>query len=488
MTGTFVFSFFRHRAKTRQEFVAELNRLYRNNKGFARLIGTQVAPAWADGRLIAEVLPEHLPALEWWLAQFWSRNSGMPQDEALLRAKIGQAQLKGRRVSPDRAARKAAKLRTALKGLWSQKAAAPDAKILVNKQDVFAKVTRWQEADEKDLKRIGEWRDDAINLPFRIEEPMDLRPSATNLPTAHELEDLYAEECFVHVDTSGDRSDEEWAHGTPGRNTVNIAGKTLRYEDLPDHADEIITNAVMNQDLGTLEFLNAALESLEEREARQTWGYVNLSDGTGSLTLRVRTWRNTTRQRVGKPIPVLPPEKRKAPEPKRVVEVPVGAWYHSSIAEWERAAKTDKRAAEALAEFHQEQADAKVRRSILDQDDAETAVPDNHEETPETILELLTEDRDERIENGEEIPSWLTRQIAFYTHVVNKAQGESQAAAAPANNQERPAARVLSELQKVVENNRVQLETELELTPGKARRGLVGRLAHLRMLEEKSQS
>src|SRR5690606_18516249 len=194
---TFVFSFYRPKAKTRQEFVAQLNGLYRNNKGFARLIGTQVAPAWADGRLIAEVLPEHLPALEWWLAQFWSRNSGMPQDEALLRAKIGQAQLKGRRVSPDKAARKAAKLRTALKDLWSEKAEAPGAKILVNKQDVFAKVTRWQEADEKDLKRIGEWRDDAINLPFRIEEPMDLRPSATSLPTAHELEDLYAEEHFV---------------------------------------------------------------------------------------------------------------------------------------------------------------------------------------------------------------------------------------------------------------------------------------------------
>lgn len=489
MTGTFVFSFYRPKIKSRKDFVAQLSQLYRDNKGFARLIGTQVAPAWADGRLTAEVLPQHLPALEWWLANFWARNSGMPMDEAILRAKIGQAQLKGRRVTPDARAYKAAKLRTALKELWSQQAEAPKAKTLVNKQDVFAKVTRWLEADKKDLERIGEWRDDAINLPFRVEEPMDLRPSAASLPTVPELDDLFAEEHFVHVDTSGDRSDEEWAHGTPGRNFVYIAGKEVRWDDLPDEADEIVTQAVMSQDLGTLDALNAALESYEERQARQTWGYVNLGDDTGSITLRVRTWSNYTRKRTGKPIPVLPLEKRKAAEPKREVSAPVGAWYHSSLAEWERAAKTDKLAAAALAEFQQEQAEANARRTILNQDDAETAVPANHEETPESILEFLTEDRDERLELGEDIPTWLTRQLAFYTHVVNKAKaGERQTATAPATQQERPAAHVLEGLSKVVENTRVQLETELELTPGKSRRGLVGQLAHLRMLEAQAKS
>lgn len=489
MTGNFVFSFYRPKAKARPEFVAELNKLYRSNKGFARLIGTQVAPAWADGRLIAEVLPQHLPALEWWLAMFWSRNSGMPQDEAVLRAKIGQAQLKGRRVSPDARARKAAKLRTALTAMWNQQAEAPKAKILVNKQDVFAKVTRWLEADENDLKRIGEWRDDAINLPFRVEDPMDFRPSAANLPAVPELEDLYAEEHYEHEDKSALRSHEEWAHGTPDRDKVRIAGQVFKYDDLPEVADDLITTAVLSNDLGTIDALNAALESYEERQARQTWGYVNLGDGMGSITLRVRTWSNIARRRTGKPIPVLPPEKRKAPEAKREISVPFGAWYHSSIAEWERAAKTDERIAAALAEFQQEQAEAKARRDILDQDDAATAVPANHEETPESILELLTEDRDERLELGEEIPTWLTRQIAFYTHVVNKAkEGERQTATAPATRQERPAANVLEGLQQVLKNTRAQLETELDLTPGKARRGLVGQAAHLRMLEAQAAS
>lgn len=484
MKDSFVFSFYRPKVDSREAFVAQLNGLYRNNQGFARLIGTQVAPAWADGRLIAEVTPKHLPALEWWLANFWTRNSGMPRNEAILRAKIGQAQLKGRRVTPDARARKAAKLRQALTDLWSNSAEAPTAKTLVNKQDAFAKVIRWQEANEDDLKRVGEWRDDAINLPFRTEDPMDLRPEASNIPN-HELE-LFAEEHHVHVDASSDRSDEEWAHGTPGRNMVHIAGEAIRWEDLPNHADRIVTNAVMNQDLGTLDFLASALESLEERESRQTWGYVNLSDDAGTLTLRVRTWRNTTNQRSGKPIPVLPMEKRVAAEPKAVVAAPQGDWYHSSIKEWEREAKRNKGVADALAEFQKEQAEANARRELLNADDSETAVPQDHEETPETILQLLTEDREERLELGEEIPEWLARQIAFYTHVVNKAKTKGDAEPATATQQtQAPAASILESIQSALVNTRDQLETELELTR-KARRGLVGQLAHTRLLAQQA--
>src|SRR5690554_4120055 len=167
----FVFSFYRPKVKGSKDFVAQLNGLYRNNDKFARLIGTQVAPAWADGRLIAEVLPEHLPALEWWLAQFWARNSGMPKDEAILRATVGQAQLKGRRVTPDARARKNAKVRDAVAEFWRQQSEAPTAKTLVDKWDASAKVKRWLEANHDDLERIGEWRNDAIDITFRTETP-----------------------------------------------------------------------------------------------------------------------------------------------------------------------------------------------------------------------------------------------------------------------------------------------------------------------------
>jgi len=480
-----MFSFYRPNVASREEFVAQLNQLYQRNQGFARLIGTQVAPAWADGRLIAEVMPQHLPALEWWLAQFWTRNSGMTRPEALLRSKIGQAQLKGRRVSPAARNRKAAKLRKSLADLWSQQAEAPKAKTLVNKQDAFAKVTRWQEANENDLKRIREWRDDAINLPFRTEDPMDLRPGAPNIPT-HELE-LFAEEHHEHVDTSSYRSDEEWAHGTPRRTSVTIGGKVIRYEDLPAAAPEIITEAVMNNDMGTLDFLESTLESLEERESRQTWGYVSLTDNAGTLTLRTRTWRNTTNRSTGKAVPFLPLEKRAVPEPKRVVAVPEGPQYHSSIADWEKAAKKDKGAAAAYAKFQTEQAEANARRQLLNADDEATALPADHEETPDSILALLTEDRDERLEATEDIPEWLNRQIAFYTHVVKKAMAKGEAAPATAETQKQaPAASILEGLQNALENTRNQLETELELTKGKARRGLTGQLAHIRLLAQQA--
>jgi len=508
----FVFSFLRPKVRSGREFVAQLSKLYTTNHKFARLIGTQVAPAWADGRLVAEVMPQHLPFLEQWLAHFWARNSGMPLEEALLRAKIGQARLKGRRVSPDGRPVRAKKLRDSLAALWAKREGEPEALVLVKKQDKHAHVTRWMRADTTDLAQVEEWAFENVDLPYHVVQPWDLRPEAVSLPTVPALDDLHVEEHYEHVDKALLRSDEEWAHGNPDRDKVRIGEQVIKIDDLPEVARDLYARAALAQDGYALDALDAAMESYEERQARQTWGYVNLSDGLGTVTVRVRTWTETNRRRVGKPIPVLPPEKRKAPERGQAREAPFGPWYHSSIERWEQAAKTDKRLAEALAEFREEQAKEQARRELLnaDHDEVHQGLKDTF--TLGEILELLTEDRDERIAEGENVPAWLERQIAFYEHAARQAvrrmkragiepeeeilkrlQQECLTDDVNAENDDdddgsaTPAAAMLPTVIRAATADRIQLETELELTRGKARRGLVGELARLRLLEKQAK-
>ena len=474
----FTFKFFRPRLDARQ-FVQELNKLYRSNQKFARLIGTQVAPAWAAGTLIVEVLPKHRAALEWFIANFWSANSGMTKEEALIRAKIGQTTLKGAKaLTPDQRARKAKKLQNALSAYWNGLESAPEPVTLLVKRDEFAGTKRWMRADENDLKRVGEWKDDGINIPFRSEDPMDLRPMAS--PSG--VGEIHVEEFYEDRDTSGDRSHEEWAHGTARRTVAKVGDEWIQLDEVQFHAARLARVAAAMSNTDMLDELEDALEAAEARNATPTWAFVQIEDETGSAVVRVRAWKTTNRL-PGTPPPFLPKEKRRVMQPVEPKHGPDGLWYHSSIAEWERIAKKDKAAAAALQQFQEEQAEREARRALLNKDHDTTQLDSEWEPTPAEILELLTDDVNERQELGEEVPAWLERQVAFYTHVVEKAnQRAAQETAAASAQVEAPQAAALGGVVDVIRNSLYQLETELELSQGNARRGLVGEIAHLRHL------
>lgn len=481
---TFTFTFLQPTLTPRQ-FADALSARYRSNHKFARMIGTRVAPAWANGTLEVDIDPRHQPNLERWLAHFWSRNSGMTQEEALLRAQIGMTTLKGATPTPAARARKSNKLRQALKDLWSTVPDAPSPKTLINRFDPPARVYRWMQADKADAKRVNEWKAEALDLPFRIGEPWDLRPAARD--TLPQVIDIHVDTLHTDNDTASDRKREDWAHASDAPSDfVKVGEDWFRLNQIPRLAPDLARVAAAAGDEEALDSLEAAFERIERDQQPNVWSTLQLEGATGSTYARVRTWVESNRRPTGKRPPFRTERREHAPVTPKLA--PHGPWYHSGIKEWQVAAQGDKELAAQLEQHQQQYAEFTARKQTLENDakyvNGDDDDPNNVERwnpTPAQILELLQEDKSERAEHGEPIPTWLERQIAFYTHVVAK---DEQPPTTDANDEEPACDPKLDTVGAITAQYRTelhQLERELELSK-KPRRGLIGSIAQLRIL------
>lgn len=482
---TFTFTFLQPTLTPRQ-FADALSARYRSNHKFARMIGSRVAPAWANGTLEVDIEPRHQPNLERWLGLFWSRNSGMTKEEALLRAQIGMTTLKGATPNPAARARKSNKLRQALNDLWSTVPDAPSPKTLINRFDPPSRLYRWVQADKADAKRVNEWKAEALDLPFRIGEPWDLRPAARD--TLPQVIDIHVDTLHAGIDITSDRKRGDWAHASDAPSDfVKVGGDWFRLNQIPRLAPGLARVAAAAGDEEALDSLEAAFERIERDQQPNVWSTLQLEGDTGSTHTRVRTWVESSRHPAGKRPPFLTEQpKRQLATPKLAPEGPL---YHSSILAWHiESIGGNKGLAQQLEAYQQQRAASAARRKILENDAKEVNGddddPNNVERwnpTPAQILELLEEDKRERAEHGEPIPTWLERQIAFYTHVVAK---DEQPPTTHANDEEPACDPKLDPVGAIIAQYRTelhQLERELELSK-KPRRGLIGRIAELRIL------